>query len=223
MYKKLNVNGLEILVKRKNVKHIYLKITSPDCKIKISAPYFVSDEYIRIFVNKKFYWIVDKIEKIISKKLKFLNGEFVDFKGEKFKITIKNSKRPKIEKKDREIIFYFPESYNYDKKLKFFDKWLKKEMQKEVEILIDKWEKITKIKLEEVKIRKMKTKWGVCNIPKKKITLNLELIKKPLICLEYVIIHEFVHFFEKKHNQDFYKKLSEFFPKWKEVERLIKC
>ncbi len=223
MEKRLNINGLEVLLKRKNIKNIYLRVTSPDCRVKVSAPYYVSYEFIETFVKKKFNWIIREIEKINSKKLKFVNGEFINLKGERFKILVKHSNKPRIEKNEKEIIFYFPDSYNYDKKIKFLDKWLKKEMEKEVKILIDKWENITKIKLNEVKIRKMRTKWGVCNIVKKKITLNLELIKKPLICLEYVFVHEFVHFFEKRHNQNFYKKLSYFFPHWREAERLIKC
>ena len=67
----------------------------------------------------------------------------------------------------------------------------------------------------EFSIKKMRTKWGTCNIEAKRIWLNLELAKKPPECLEYVIVHELVHLLERKHNNRFIAFMDEFMPKWK--------
>ena len=72
------------------------------------------------------------------------------------------------------------------------------------------------VKLEDNKIivKKMKTKWGSCNTEAKRIWLNLELAKKPVDCLEYIIAHELVHLLERSHNQRFVKLMDKFMPKW---------
>ena len=49
-------------------------------------------------------------------------------------------------------------------------------------------------------IKRMKTKWGTCNIEARRIWLNLELAKKPPACLEYILVHEMVHLLERHHN-----------------------
>ncbi|MCD4818177.1 MAG: M48 family metallopeptidase, partial [Candidatus Cloacimonetes bacterium] len=81
--------------------------------------------------------------------------------------------------------------------------------------LIKKWEKKIGVKSNEFKIRKMRTKWGSCNNHTKTIILNLELAKKPIECLEYIIVHELVHLLERSHNERFVKFMNEFMPKWK--------
>jgi len=63
---------------------------------------------------------------------------------------------------------------------------------------VPKWEKIIGVTVNQVRIKKMKTKWGTCNPEAKRIWINLELVKKPRECLEYVIVHELVHLLEKK-------------------------
>lgn len=67
----------------------------------------------------------------------------------------------------------------------------------------------------------MKTRWGSCNPRAQRIWLNLNLIKKPLECLEYVLVHEMVHILEASHNKRFYALMTQFMPKWQEYQRLL--
>ena len=60
----------------------------------------------------------------------------------------------------------------------------------------------------------MKTKWGTCNIQARRIWLNLELIKKPVHCLEYIIVHEMIHLLERHHNEHFIAYMHRFMPLW---------
>jgi predicted metal-dependent hydrolase len=71
------------------------------------------------------------------------------------------------------------------------------------------------VKVEDWQVKQMKTKWGTCNIEKKRIWLNLELAKKPLQCLEYIVVHEMVHLLERKHNDRFMAYLNKFMPRWR--------
>jgi len=67
----------------------------------------------------------------------------------------------------------------------------------------------------------MRTKWGTCNIDKRRIWINLQLAKKPIECLEYVVTHELVHLVEKNHTNRFQALVSEYYPTWKEAKRVL--
>ena len=73
-----------------------------------------------------------------------------------------------------------------------------------------------------LKIRKMKTRWGVNNLTQKTITLNSELLKKDLDLLDYVIIHELCHFYEANHSANFWRHVEEYYPHYKEARRRLK-
>jgi hypothetical protein len=63
-------------------------------------------------------------------------------------------------------------------------------------------------------IKKMKTKWGACNIEAGRVWLNLELAKKPPQCLEYIIVHELTHLPERDHNDRFSAIMTKHLPHW---------
>jgi predicted metal-dependent hydrolase len=81
--------------------------------------------------------------------------------------------------------------------------------------LLDKWEKIIGVSTSDWGVKHMKTKWGSCKTESKTILLNLELAKKPPICLEYILVHELVHLHERNHNDRFVALMDKFMPKWR--------
>lgn len=88
--------------------------------------------------------------------------------------------------------------------------------------LFEKWEAIIGVKANDWGVKAMKTRWGSCNTVKKRIWINLYLIHKPRICLEYVLVHELVHLLEASHNKRFYALMTEFMPDWKAHRQLLK-
>lgn len=89
--------------------------------------------------------------------------------------------------------------------------------------LIQKWETIIGVQINAWRIRIMKSRWGSCNPTQGRICLNLHLINYPLICLEYVIVHELVHILEPSHNKRFYALMTQFMPEWKQYKTLLKA
>jgi predicted metal-dependent hydrolase len=81
--------------------------------------------------------------------------------------------------------------------------------------MINKHEKLIGVDVNEFGIKRMKTRWGTCNIVAKRIWLNLELAKKPIECLEYIVVHEMTHLLERTHNSRFVALMDEFMPKWR--------
>jgi len=71
------------------------------------------------------------------------------------------------------------------------------------------------VTIERLYVQQMKTKWGSCNPRARAIRLNTELAKKPKHCLEYVLLHELVHFFEPHHGQRFVSLMDKFMPQWR--------
>ena len=99
---------------------------------------------------------------------------------------------------------------------KLFEKFYRKELENNLSKSIKKWEKKIGVNTKEVRIRKMKTKWGTYNDKEKIIWLNLELAKNPFHCIDYVLVHELVHLKETKHNDKFIKCLESAYPKWQQ-------
>ncbi|MBA7537865.1 hypothetical protein ES705_30135 [subsurface metagenome] len=102
-----------------------------------------------------------------------------------------------------------------DKRKKFINEWYRSELKKIVPDIISKWEEKIGVQSNEFGIKKMRTKWGTCNTQAKRIWLNLELAKKPIECIEYIIVHELVHLLERKHNDRFISLMNKFMPKWR--------
>lgn len=72
------------------------------------------------------------------------------------------------------------------------------------------------VEVSEFGIKKMKTRWGTCNIRDRRIWLNLHLAKEKPEVIEMVVVHEMVHLLERLHNKRFYDFMDQFLPNWKE-------
>ena len=94
-------------------------------------------------------------------------------------------------------------------------RWYRQHLRAEVPPLLEKWEPKLGVSVNEVRIKRMKTLWGSCNIGAKRIWLNLELAKKPKSCLAYVLVHEMVHLLERDHNDRFRELMDTFLPQWR--------
>ena len=92
--------------------------------------------------------------------------------------------------------------------------WYRERLRQQLPALLEKWQAIIGVAINSINIRKMKTRWGTCHIEKRQIWLNLELAKKPFVCLEYVLVHELVHLLERHHNDRFKSLMDTFLPHW---------
>ena len=98
----------------------------------------------------------------------------------------------------------------------FVNEWYRGRLKNEVDQYLPKWEKITGLKCSSWQSEYMTTKWGSCNTATRKIWLNLQLAKKPIECLEYVILHELAHLKVKNHGAEFVAILEQYMPNWRE-------
>ena len=93
--------------------------------------------------------------------------------------------------------------------------WYRERLREQVPGLLAKWQPRLGLTVAEVRIRRMKTRWGSCNASARRIWLNSELAKKPDACLEYILVHEMVHLLERHHNERFRELMDRLIPIWR--------
>lgn len=217
------VNGIEINVTRKNIKNLYIRIKAPDGSVNVSAPHFVSDEDISNFINSKMDWILKKREEIANTKyvpkLKYVNGEKHYFWGGEYTLQLIENNVKNAFVKDKTIYLPVSKRSKIKNRQKTLENFYRKELEKEIAEIYDKCTRKVGKAPGEVKIRKMKN-WGNCR-KDKVITLNLNLAKKPKICLEYVFIHELCHLIEFNHSKNFKKLMDKNCPNWAEIKKIL--
>lgn len=200
----------EITVLYKRNKNMYLRIKD-DLSIVITAPFGISEKRIKKFVLDNY----DYIAKVIRKKVNVL-----DRKKDKFLYLGKYYDICYVNKKSIEL----GSSRAFIGKNVNIDNWYRKEAKEVFEEYYNKcfsnFETRKDIPL--LKIRKMKGKWGVCNITSNTITLNLELIKYDIKYLEYVIYHELCHLKYPNHSKDFWDLVGEYVSDYKVLRKEMK-
>ena len=219
---KIRVSSLTIETIRKDIKNIHLGVYPPNGRIRMALPLRISDDSARLFAISKISWI-KKQQKIFSKHQrqtprKYVTGETHYLFGKAYRLNVIKSNEPSkiVTKRKTHIDLYIKKSSTILQRRNLFEKFYRKELEIILLKSVKKWEKKVGVKVKESRIRKMKTKWGTCNIKDKRIWLNLELAKQPFHCIDYVIVHELVHLKERKHNDRFIELLESAYPRWQE-------
>lgn len=217
----LSISNLTIDIVRKNIKNMHLAVYPPHGRIRLSAPENTDSEMMRLFAISKIGWIKKHIKNFETQPREtpreYISGESHFFQGKRYMLNVIERKGfNKVEiKGTKNINLYVRPNTSKEDKSIILREWYRTEMKKQIPELILKWEGIIGVKSNEWAIKQMRTKWGTCNIEAKRIWLNLELSKKPIICLEYIIVHELVHLLERNHNDKFVSYMNQFMPKWR--------
>ena len=206
----INDTKVDVVVTKKlKQKNTYLRVKD-DLKLYVNTSTFMSDRAVMKLVN-------DNIDSVVSmynkqkKKNKFKTGFY--YLGKEYEI-IKTNAKDVIMGNDK---IFVPSNFNSEK-------WLKKEAEKLFKERLDYWYNnfTYEIPYPSLTIRKMSTRWGVCNSKLKKVTLNFELIRRNINCLDYVICHELSHFIHMDHSKEFWKVVGENYPNYKEIRKIMK-
>lgn len=214
------LGNLKIDVELKDIKNIHLSVYPPHGRVRISAPERMDLDTIRVFAIAKLKWIKKQQEAFKKQQREtpreYLTRESHYFLGERYLLkVIEMDESPKIILKKKETQMYIRPEANQEKKQEVLDEWYRTELKRIVPPMLKSWEEKTGVTANEFGIKKMRTKWGTCNHNAKRIWLNLELAKKPLECIEYIVVHELLHLIEPSHNEKFISLLDYHMPKWK--------
>lgn len=209
---KYNIDGKEynVVIEKKNNKNLYIRVRE-DLTIYVTTNYFTpKSEVVRVLNNN-----LDYLKKMIDKRLKEQEkNEHVYYLGERYDLVFSNVFQ-NVEIDIDKI---------YVKDQKTFDNWYKKEIKKIFEEHLKKMYNIfeEKIDFPNLRIRTMKTRWGVCNVKTKTVTLNSKLIEYNLDALDYVIVHELSHLIHCNHSRNFWNLVGKYIPDYKKIRAYLK-
>ncbi len=217
----IEVSGIQVEVVRKAIKNLHLGVYPPLGRVRVAVPLAISDDAVRLAVISRLGWIRRQQAKFSGQERQsgrdYVSGESHYFLGRRYRIKVIERPGPAqvIVRNGSTIALFMPENTDAVARERVIQAWYRKELRQRASPLLEKWTNRMELPMPAWGIKRMKTKWGSCNIAAKRIWLNLELIKKPVQCLEYIIVHELVHFFERHHNERFAERMDHYMPLWR--------
>lgn len=217
------VDGLVVEVVRKRIKHMHFAVYPPDGRVRVSTPLRLNDDAVRLAILSKLPWIKRHQARIGSQQkrpaLAYVSGECHDYLGQRYRLNvIHHQAPPRIELGDDQTLdLYVREGSDSARRERVLLEWYRGQLKALIPPIIAQWEPVLGVQVSAWGVKRMKTRWGSCNIKARRIWLNLELAKRPIGSLEYVIVHEMVHFLERLHNERFFDYMDRFIPAWRQV------
>ena len=214
---------------RKNVKNINLRIY-PDGKVKVSANAKVPTETVERFILSRSEFILGALQRFEAKsetaieEKYYENNDSVRILGEILTLKVFRGNENRAVRQDSELCLFVKDEGDRELKEKTLDAYLKNELFGKIqEILPEVVARFSSfgIDMPEIKIRKMKTRWGSCNPTKKIVTISLMLAEHPVECLKFVLSHELCHLVHPNHSKEFYAVLTVVMPEWKEYKKIL--
>lgn len=217
------VSDVIVDVVRKDIKNLHLAVYPPSGRVRVAAPQIVDDEAIRLAVISKLSWIKKQQQQFREQERQterqYVSGESHYFQGSRYLLNVVyRDAMPAVCIRNKQVMeLSVRPGSDVEERGNVLTSWYRQQLKKEIPPLINRWENIMGVQVQEWRIKQMKTKWGSCNIEEQRIWLNLELVKKPLQCLEYIIAHEMVHLLERHHNDRFTGFMNQFLPNWRSI------
>ena len=217
----IEVRGLPIEVVRKDIKNLHVGVYPPQGRVRVAVPLRINDEAVRLAIISRLSWIRRQqahfTDQDRQSQREFVNGESHFFQGRRYRLFVVKHDGPTCVRlsNNRTIQLFVRHQADRNKHEEVFQQWYRQTLQKQIPHLLARWRGKVGVTVNEVRIRRMKTRWGSCNDHAGRIWLNLELAKKSPMCLEYILVHEMVHLLERRHNERFRSLMDTVMPNWR--------
>jgi len=215
------LEGVKIV--RKDVKNITLKVR-PSGEAILTAPKAAGDDHIKFIMQKRAKWIAQKRAFFASFKTpqkEYVSGEDFKYLGRSYRLKVVQSKEERVKLQCGYLELFVKDKSDIKRKENLIYEWYYEKATLYFFNILQEFNKIVKQDIKSVKIRQMKTRWGSCNSYKSYINLNIELIKKPKACIEYVVFHELAHLLYSNHSKKFYDYLTLYMPDWQKRKEIL--
>lgn len=223
----IRVSGLAVQIVRKDIKNLHLGVYPPNGRVRVATPLGVSDDAVRLAVIGKLGWIKKQQAKFAAQprqtEREMVSGESHYYLGRRYRLRVVERDGPNgVELRNRTTLeLHVRSECGAKEREQVLRRWYRKHLRELVPTLLDKWEATLGVRAASVGIRKMKTKWGASNVDARRIWLNLELAKKPVQCIEYLIVHELTHLIERHHNDRFVSLMDRHLPQWRHHRKAL--
>lgn len=216
----LTVRGITIDVVYKDIKNLHIAVYPPVGRVRVAAPTRFDDDQVRLAVISRLPWIKRQRAQICSaerqSEREMVTGETHYVWGRRYRLkVIERPGRAHLEIDGQRLLLYIPANTPVDKRRALLEHWYRQQLRQALPALIANWEKALDVTVPQWTLRRMKTKWGSCNRETRHIWFNVELAKKHPDCLEFIVVHEMTHYFERNHGQRFMNLMDQHLPDWR--------
>ena len=217
----IEVGGTPVEVIRKDIKNLHVGVYPPGGRVRVAAPLRLDDDALRMAVTSRLGWIRRKQAEFERQdrqsKRDLVTGESHYFEGRRYRLdVIEDEGRPSVRLvNNTRMELRVRPSADRGARETVLDQWYRRQLRDKLPALLEKWEPKVGVRVTEVRIRRMKTRWGTCNRDAYRIWLNLELVKKLTSCLEYIVVHEMIHLIEGSHSERFRNLTDRLMPQWR--------
>ena len=222
----IHLADLEVEVVRKRIKNVHLSVLPPDGAVRLSAPERLTDEVLRSYILSKLSWIrrrqveMDVQPREPRREYLYLESHYVW--GDRYLLEIEpNSRRHRVELRPGVMTLELWGDYSEAKCERVLGEWYRRQVHSKSDALLSTWAPRIGATPNKIYVQRMKTRWGGCNPSNRNIRLNSELGKKPVECLEYILVHELVHLLAPTHDERFSALMKQHLPTWKERKQLL--
>lgn len=219
----ITISGITVDVVRKDIKNMHLAVYPPTGRVRLAVPLLMNAEAVRLFAVEKLGWIrrhqrnfADQ-ERLGPREYRERESHYVQ--GRRYLLRLRETDGAGfVDLKGKTYLdLYVKRDAELAYRRTVVNEWYRRRLKKNIAELAEHWTEKMGVQVSFWGVKQMKTKWGSCNIEEKRIWLNLELAKKPLQCLEYVLVHELVHLLERHHNDRFHALMNLYLPQWKHL------
>ena len=217
----VSIADLDVEVVRKEIRNLHLAVYPPSGHVRVAAPHALDDEAVRLAVVSRLAWIRRQRAKVLEQpresRREMVTGETHYVWGRKFRLRVRTDgpSRGVVLGSNGHLELFVPEGTNQRGCEQRLTAWYRQELKAAIPPLLEKWSKVLGVDSPAWGVKRMKRRWGTCNAEAARIWLNLELVKKPPACLEYVIVHELAHLQERLHNGRVREILDTAMPQWR--------
>jgi len=218
----IRVSGLTVQVVRKDIKNLHVGVYPPNGRVRVAAPLNVNNDAVRLAVAGKLGWIKKHQAKFRAQSREsgreLVSGESHYYLGQRYRLRVfyhDGVPRVVVVRGKSVIELHVRPGATAERRGQVLQNWYRQKLKEMIPPILQKWQRTLNVQITDCRIKKMKTRWGSCNFKASRIWLNLELIKKPTHCLEYIVVHELVHLIERHHNSRFISIMDQYVPHWR--------
>ncbi|MGL4650686.1 MAG: M48 family metallopeptidase [Caldilineaceae bacterium] len=223
----MTVDGIDVLVVRKAIKNWRLTVSPPDARVRLAAPLHVSDDMLRTMVIERIAWIRGHQARMAAQPRlparEYLSGETHLYLGHRYRLVVEECNAPPQVSAGDDGTLHLRVRPGSDRtaRERVLYAWYRERLLELAPALLDHWQGVLGVQAGTWQVKRMRTRWGTCNPAERRIWLNLHLIKRPLACIEYVVVHELAHLLERGHNARFWAILDLHLPDWRPRRTLL--
>lgn len=222
----IELGEMRVEVIRKDIKNLHLSVLPPQGAVRIAAPSHMNLDTIRVFAIAKLAWIKAQQRKMRAQEREtpreYLDRESHYLWGRRYLLKrVEKEALPAIEIKHNKLVMQVRPGTSEMRSREILEAWYREQLRAVLPELTAKWEAVIGVKVGRVFVQRMKTRWGSCNPASRAIRLNTDLAKKPVQCLEYIVVHELTHLLEPTHNARFMALMELFLPHWQHLRKQL--